>query len=221
MKKKLLFVIDSLDVAGAEKSLVTLLSLLDYKSYSVDLLLFSYGHELEKLLPSEVNLLPPLPYTHFSNTSLDNAVITSLGNKKFRMLLSRINYSSRIRMKNYSNPEKARLYWQAVSKEIEQNQKKYDIAIAYAQGVPTFYVAEKVEADKKLAWVNVSYHLNNRERTFQEEFYRRINKVVAVSESTRKVFMQVFPEWYKKVDVMYDINHSGLITRNGKLRNWL
>ena len=29
MKKKLLFVIESLDVAGAEKSLVTLLSLLD------------------------------------------------------------------------------------------------------------------------------------------------------------------------------------------------
>ena len=35
MKKKLLFVIDSFECAGAEKSLVTLLSLLDYSKYNV------------------------------------------------------------------------------------------------------------------------------------------------------------------------------------------
>ena len=42
MKKKLLFVIESLTNAGAEKSLVTFLSILDYSKYEVDLQLFSY-----------------------------------------------------------------------------------------------------------------------------------------------------------------------------------
>ena len=45
MKKRLLFVIESLVCAGAEKSLVTLLNLLDYSKYEVDLQLFSYGGE--------------------------------------------------------------------------------------------------------------------------------------------------------------------------------
>ena len=60
--KKLLFVIESLTLGGAEKSLVTLLNLLDYEKYEVDLQLFSYGKEFEKLLPQEVNLLPILPF---------------------------------------------------------------------------------------------------------------------------------------------------------------
>ena len=51
MKKKLLFVIDSLDCAGAEKSLVTLLSLLDYSKYNVDLFLFGHGGDLRKISP--------------------------------------------------------------------------------------------------------------------------------------------------------------------------
>ena len=55
--KKIIFVIDSLHCAGAEKSLITLLSLLDYSKYEVDLQLFGYGGALEELLPREVTLL--------------------------------------------------------------------------------------------------------------------------------------------------------------------
>ena len=43
--KTILFVIDSLHCAGAEKSLITLLSLIDYSKYEVDLQLFGYGGE--------------------------------------------------------------------------------------------------------------------------------------------------------------------------------
>lgn len=55
MKKKILFVIDSLICAGAEKSLITLLSLIDYSRYDVDLQLFKYGGEFEKYLNKNVN----------------------------------------------------------------------------------------------------------------------------------------------------------------------
>ena len=57
MKKRLLFVIDSLPCAGAEKSLVTLLSRLDYEKYEVDLQLFAYGWTLDELVPKQVNFL--------------------------------------------------------------------------------------------------------------------------------------------------------------------
>ena len=51
--------------AGAEKSLITLLSLIDYSKYNVDLQLFKYGGEFEKYLNENVNLLPPFQYTTF------------------------------------------------------------------------------------------------------------------------------------------------------------
>ena len=69
-KRKILFVIESLGAAGAEKSLVTFLSVLDKTKYEIDLQLFSYGGEFERYLPSEVNLLSPLEYTQFANKSI-------------------------------------------------------------------------------------------------------------------------------------------------------
>ena len=58
MKKKLLFVIPSLRIGGAEKSLVNLLTELDYTKYDVDALLLTPVGELICLLPKEVNVLP-------------------------------------------------------------------------------------------------------------------------------------------------------------------
>ena len=59
-----------LNCAGAEKSLVTLLSLLDYSKYTVDLMLFGHGGVLEELVPKEVNILKPLKYTEFTKLNL-------------------------------------------------------------------------------------------------------------------------------------------------------
>ena len=211
--KKVLFVIDSLHCAGAEKSLTTLLSLLDYSKYDVDLQLFGYGGALEELVPKEVNILKPMEYIKFSSLSTKNAVIKSLKNMNFKMLSSRLKFSLAIRKDNYSNAQKARVYWQKVSNVIEKNNKEYDIAISYAQGVPTFYVAEKVCAKKKLAWVNVSYKLEDEDRAFQEQFYDKYNKIVAVSDSAKNVFLETFNKYNDKLEIIYDINDADFIKK--------
>lgn len=209
--KKILFVIDSLECAGAEKSLVTLLSLLDYKKYSVDLMLFGHGGALEKLVPSEVNILSPLEYTHFSKLELKDALLYSLKKLDYKMLSSRLKYSLKILKKKYRNAEKARIYWESISGVIEKNSTKYDVAISYAQGVPTFYVAEKVEAKTKFAWVNVSYKLDSKNKIYQQKFYNQYKKIVAVSDSTKEILLETFPEYEQKIKVIYDIIDPSLI----------
>ncbi|MGP4106333.1 glycosyltransferase [Virgibacillus sp. L01] len=213
MRKKILFSIDSLDCAGAEKSLVTLLSLIDYSRYSVDLMLFAHGTVLEKLVPKEVNILKPLRYTEFSNLSLKEAIFVTLKDKDLLLLLSRLKYSYELRKNNNSNIQKARLFWESVSNVVETNSKEYDIAISYAQGVPSFYIAEKVKAKKKFTWVNVSYRLDEREREFQKNFYDHYDKIVAVSDSTKEIFSQNFPGISEKMQVIYDINNPHFISR--------
>jgi len=219
MKKNLLFVIDSLDVAGAEKSLVTLLSMLDFSKYSVDLMLFSHGKLLEKLLPKEVNILPPLKYTKFTTLSIKKSLMDSMMNRDFKMLSARLNYSTSIRKRSYNNAQKARIFWDSVSSVIENNSKTYDIAISYAQGVPTFYVAEKVKAKKKFAWVNVSYRLDEKEKEFQKKFYDQYNKIVAVSETAHEVFLETFPSYSDRLEVIYDINNPDFISKMAGLGN--
>jgi glycosyltransferase involved in cell wall biosynthesis len=210
-KEKLLFVIDSLVGAGAEKSLITLLSLLDYRKYSVDLMLFAHGELLESLVPKEVNILKPLQYTNYACLNWQKAFFYSCKKLNFEMLYSRLKYSVDIRLKTYNNAQKARLYWKNVSRVIEENPVHYDIAISYAQGVPTFYVAEKVKAKKKFAWVNVSYRLDQQEAAFQQPYYDLYYAIVAVSDSAKTIFLETFPQYCNKTIVIYDLNDPNFI----------
>lgn len=217
MKKKILFVIDSLHCAGAEKSLITLLSLIDYSRYEVDLQLFGYGGALERLLPKEVKLLKPLKYTEFCELSIKSAFRDSIKRFNTKMISARLKFTVAIRKEKYSNAQKARIFWQKVSDVIEDNEKEYDIAISYAQGVPTFYVADKVKARKKYAWVNVSYRLKSDDRIFQNKYYEIYDNIIAVSDSTKDVFIETFPEFYDKVKIIYDINDSKFITKMSEI----
>lgn len=211
IKKNILFVIDSLQCAGAEKSLISLLSLIDYSQYDVDLQLFGYGGVLESLIPKEVNLLEPLKYTKFTEMSFKKCIVQSIKNSNYTFLSSRLKYSSKIRKRKYRHSQISRIYWQNVSKSIENSCKKYDIGISYAQGIPTFYVAEKVDADKKFAWVNTSYHLLEEDKIFQKRFYDNYEKIVAVSDSAKDIFVSTFPCYKNKMEVIYDINNYQLI----------
>lgn len=213
MKKSILFVIDSLHCAGAEKSLTTLLSLLDYSKYEVDLQLFGYGGALEELLPKEVNLLKPLKYTSFCDLSIKSAIGYSIKHFDYKMLLSRLKFTLAIRKEKYSNAQKARVFWEKVSNVVEKNEKEYDIAISYAQGVPTFYVADKIKAKKKYAWVNVSYRLKYEDKRFQEKYYDKYDNIVAVSDSAKDIFLETFLKYIDKVKIIYDINDGNFISK--------
>lgn len=194
--KKLLFVIESLAAAGGEKSLVTLLSLIDFTKYQVDLQLFAYGGEFEQFVPQQVNLLPPFPYTLY---------LMHQRRPSIRMLLARLRYSYLIRKKKVSIAEEARYYWKCIASCIQNNPQLYDVAIAYGQCSPTFYVAEKVYAKKKMAWVNCIFPIEGDERSFHRPFYESMDKIVMVSPTSLKHLQNVFPDMVWKMDMIPDM----------------
>lgn len=211
-KKRLFFVIDSLNVGGAEKSLVTLLNLLDYSRYEVDLQLFAYGGTFERFLPKEVNLLPPLDYLKFLYLPLWRQVLCP---KRF---FARLIYSLRIRKTGLLHADKACIYWQTMGSYIEEVAKVYDVAIGYAQGVPTFYTIDKIKAKKKLVWVNVDYKLQGATKTYQRVYYEKADVIVPVSDSACNVFATlVYPEFREKMKIMWDINDGRMIQRMSEL----
>ena len=200
MKKRLLFVIESLTAAGAERSLVSLLSALDYSRFDVDLQLFRYGGELECFLPQEVNLMPPLDYTTFAEKSLRE----QLRSLDIKQCMARALYSISIRLGKNRPVDIARKFWRAVHTCIPPRKEYYSAALAYSQGVPTFYVADKVKADTKIAWVNAIHLLSSRNQVFQHAFYSCFKHIVCVSEPGRKAFVQMFPDQENKVSVIRD-----------------
>lgn len=202
MKKKLLFVIESLTLGGAEKSLVTLLNLLDYSKYDVDLLLFAQGGAFQQLLPEAVDLLPVPEYFAYNSIPW-----SALGEKMKRtgMLAAQLRYSLALRMGKHNHIEKAVLLWESARNCFRPMEQEYDVAIAYAQGVPTFFVAEKVRAKKKAAWINVTYIPKGRYLEFIRPMYEKFDTVNAVSESVEEQMQSTFGIPDHKVMVMKDI----------------
>ncbi len=211
MKKRILFVIDSLRIGGGERSLVTLLSLLDYSKYDVDLQLFARGGAFEQFLPKEVNVLPLPEYYEFLNKGSLQRLLTF--DVKKHVARWRFSISLR-RSKRYKDSANiVHLEWEAVNKCIPIAKETYDVAIAYSQGMPTMYVVDKVKAKRKVGWVNVIYRLEDEARRYMSRFYESLDIVNAVSEDVRETLAVTMPECKEKMVVVRDIVSEEVVKR--------
>lgn len=209
--KSVLFVINSLTIGGSEKSLVSLLNMLDYTRYKVDLLMFKKGEEFDKYIPKEVNVLhEPEYYKFLSNTRKDLSI-----SKKINYMSCRIKTSINLRRNYYSkntvNDEQ--VLYKSQKNILKKINNKYDVAIAYSQGMPTYFVVDKVNAKKKLAWINCDYATTKYDKEIDYQFYKQIDNIIAVSDTIRKSIVSLKPDYEKKIEVILDIVNPKLIEK--------
>ncbi len=158
MKIKVLFFIESLNFGGAEKSFLSLINHLDPEKYDLDVLVIRGNGALEKNLPN------------FVNYRSINPVYSPLSRLKY--LLFR---------KFYTKRHNAQHFWKAFKNEFQPYTKDYDLAISWGQGFATYFVAEKINAKKKLAWVNIDYEKAGYVFKHDKEIYNRFDFVNGVS----------------------------------------
>lgn len=173
--RKIAFFIDALGWGGAEKSLVAQLCRLDLSEASVDLYMLDNAVVLDDIR----NALP-------EQVRLRNLQLT--GN---RILLRscRICYSLMIRLlpRIGVNKHLAELFWRAMKPAYRRIEETYDIAISYQQGFMTYFVAEKVSAHRKIAWINSQLSGHGHDKKFSRRYYDKYDHVVAVCESLKKM----------------------------------
>ena len=207
--KKILFVINSLTIGGSEKSLISLLDNIDYSKYQVDLLMFKKGEELDKYIPKEVNIIEELEYYTFLHKT--NGKYSRL--KKIRFIYYKIKTSIFLRINSMRDNkiQSEQVIYKSQKNILKMNKKEYDVAIAYSQGMPTYFVADKVSANKKVAWINCDYATTMYDKDFDERFYDKFDNIVAVSETISKSILDIKPQYRSKIAVILDIVDSKLI----------
>lgn len=127
MKKNLLFVMPSLSAGGGEKSLVNLLSQIDYSLYDVDLFLFSKTGVFINSIPREVNILDlPDDYKVFTR-ELKISIKNYLKNGQINLAYSRLMFSVKNRMVK-SKAISEQYTWKYQSMSFEILEKEYDVA---------------------------------------------------------------------------------------------
>ncbi|UKM63958.2 glycosyltransferase [Flavobacteriaceae bacterium GSB9] len=197
--KNIVFIIESLNCGGAEKSLVTLLQNFNYEKYNVDLVLFNKNGDFEKFVPNEVNIF----YINLYNNT-----------PSFRLFLYRFKFwlYRKLKKRKFHN---AQLHWKTYHKQINRLKKTYDIAIAYNQGLPTYFTAEKIAAKKKYAWLNIDYKLAGYNIKFDINKYIKFNKVVVVSQEAENGFLSELSkvEEMIKTIVIKDITDEKIVVK--------
>lgn len=208
--KKLLIVINSLDIGGSEKSLISLLNLVDYNEYQVDLLMIKKGGDFDSYIPSQVNVLDIPEYYQFLKGNMNFSMY-----KKILYYIIRIKCSMDLRINKILNYKmnNQQIFYKNQKYILEDIPQKYDIAIAYAQGFPTYLVADKVTARKKIAWINCDYRFTSYDKKMDKKFYNSIDKIIAVSDTGKQSIISINPKYKDKIEVIKDILDPSLIAK--------
>lgn len=208
-RTKILFLIHTLQVGGAERALVNLVNNLDPKKYDVTVMTIIDTGAFRNKIPSWVHYKTIIKPPHFKNSSSHN--------QKSGNLLSGTSKIKRAAASIYQ------FWWRHVDSHKVYKRfitEKYDIEVAFLEGISAKIIASSSNPDsKKLAWIRVDL-LNERksEHFFknskdERETYSRFDKIITVSKTVKEQFEKKFDFDPTKVVVKYNIFNTNEIKK--------
>ena len=203
MRKSILFIIDSLTCGGAEKSLVSLLPLLNQEKYKLYLWTRSPGGAFASLVPKHVHIVNQLEYTIFDHLKF-----------KFGGIL----YSIMFRWNKLigKNEHTAETLWKCQGWALKIPAGNWDTVVAYQQGIPTYLAANKFTDCKKIAWINADIFKAGYNTKFNSKFYQKFDYICPVSDVLHKMMDMRMPEFSEKYITVWDIINPDLTRKLAK-----
>lgn len=204
MKKQLLFVINHLTIGGIQKTLISALKAIDYGKYDVTVYLRKNRTDL-------------LPYIDKRATVIINND-TNKYYRKFRairlQLLIELNkLTGRKEKEEKAKKELSELINQYGMKYEYKTffaDKKFDTAIAYANGYPAYFVADYINADEKIIFFHTS---TNELPEVHKKFIAKFNKAVAVHSGLIPLISEWHPCLKGKISVVENYVDAGSLKK--------
>lgn len=210
--KKILIISHAMELGGAERSLLGLLDSINYDQYEVDLFLLRQEGELLSLIPEQVHMLPEIPaYT----------VLARPMEQTFReghVILTAARMVGKIKADNYAKKhhhtesavaiEYSHKYTKRFMPGI-QSDIEYDLAISFL--TPHYFVAEKVRAKKKIAWIHTDYTKIGINQPSELKMWERMDHIISISDAVTESFLKVFPTLKEKMVLIENILPQKLV----------
>jgi len=220
--KKVLFVINTLGCAGAEKALLELLKHFTPDTYEVSLYVLLEQGELIHEIPEYVRVL--------NKDYSDTSVLSEEGKKILRQRVFKRLFKKAALLKNLpgivrtaagglkgQKPGMDKLLWRVMSDSAWYPKEHYDLAVAYLEGGATYYVHDHVQADRKVTFLHVDYIQAGYTRQLDRNCYVDFDKIFTVSSEVSQSFLSVYPECREKTAVFHNLVDQEEIKRKAML----
>ena len=206
MKKRILFMIGTLQSGGVSKSIVNLLNVMDRTTYDVHLLLLDRaGDILSPYLPSDI--------TVHVNREIENLhrglrgvrallftghLLLAFGSL-LRMLMSKISRAWAGRWLAYLMPRFTDL--------------TFDLIIDYGGQQQLYYMVDKLDGKKKITFFHNDYSKWPYYYAADRLYYPKVDQILSISQTCVDVLKAYFPDCKDKISVMQNISSPVLITK--------
>lgn len=206
MKKKILIVSHALELGGAERALIGLLEAMDPERAEIDLFLLRHEGDLMGMIPSYVKLLPEVP----SYTVLARPMVQVL--KEGHLLLTAARMTGKLAANRYAKKhghtdsvvslEYSHKFTCPLMPKIQPD-VEYDLAISFL--TPHYFVAQKVCAKKKIAWIHTDYSKIQINENSELAMWNQYDHIASISDAVTGGFLKVFPSLRDKMILMKNI----------------
>ena len=216
MKKKILFVYDSMLTGGTTTALLSLINTIDRSKYDISLLLYTNTGALMGEIPEFVKILEPA-----YNKS---AFISSGMRKKIKTVFNGRMFLALNAFRKYKNTPKGNLrhifvhYGMAAQVSLSRNVcEEFDYAIGFMEGWSNEYVASsKINAKKKIVWIHPQYKSCYLIPEIDRKTFERVDGIALVSENCLGQFLEFFPEYEKKTRIVPNILSSQTVLQKSE-----
>ncbi len=206
MKKKILFIINTMGRAGAEIALVELLKRLDsIGKYELFLYTVIPCGEMFDRLPKGIHILNK----HISNGSvlsfaghvrIAGAVLYSFfykltGVKLLGYMITNIREQKALGGKLQYD----KLLWRLLADGRPKIEGSYDLAVSYIEGASAFCLADKVSARHKAAFIHTDYQKAGYTPRIDGDCYHAAETIFVVSKGVGEAFCRVYPRYRHKI----------------------
>lgn len=209
--KDILITSFDMEIGGVERSLISLLNNFDYEQHQIDLLIYSHTGDFMSLLPLEPNLLPENKQYKTFRQGIKEVFL----NQYFMLGVARLysNMAAKVYGKKYQFKESGiyqmQLIWEKCLPFLSPVKKEYDVAISYLW--PHYFVANKVKARIKIAWIHTDHSTMETNLEMDLKVWSQYDYIISISDEVTKSFLSQYPSLESKIVMIENITSPQFI----------
>lgn len=210
MKKKILIVYDAMITGGTTTGIIPFIKVLS-SVYDVDLLFYrNDGEHMDKIVDSVV-VLPEARKIKKYISAIDMLKMVCV------VVKSAAEYFIFAKKINVAEMKKRILSEVSLVVLTRNIQKEYDIAIGYIEGWADKFVATRIKAKKKIAWIHAQIDYVITQPKFEYNWMKSIDKFVFVTKTNKDKFDMLLPGYSNKSVVCENIIDIENIVKKAKM----